>query len=113
LANFPYKEAIEAWESENKWYGDSWVIILVVVVSFETWPNFHIFMNHFSFHDVKPIFLIMLQLIILSIGFGNYGDTYWTHGWFWVLVSQCKLFHLGYEPSFNHFFLLNFNIFNV
>jgi hypothetical protein len=23
LANFPYKEAIEFWISENKWYGDS------------------------------------------------------------------------------------------
>jgi hypothetical protein len=51
LANFPYKEAIETWENENKQYGDSWVIILVV----ETWPNFQIFMNPFNFHDVKLI----------------------------------------------------------
>jgi hypothetical protein len=35
LANFPYKEAIESWESENKWYGDSRVLILLAVVSFE------------------------------------------------------------------------------
>jgi hypothetical protein len=35
LEIFPYKEAIESWESENKWYGNSQVIILVVVVSFE------------------------------------------------------------------------------
>ncbi len=62
LANFPYKEAIESWKSENKWYGDSWVIIITVVVSFETWPNFQILMNPFSFHDFKPIFWLCYNL---------------------------------------------------
>lgn len=54
-----------------------------------------------------------LNFWIWHLGFGNYGDTYWTHGWFWFSVSQSKLLHLGYEPSLNHFFFLSFNIFNV
>jgi len=60
LANFPYKEVIESWKSENKWYGESW--FFYVVVSFETWPNFQSFMNPFSFHDVKLIFLFCYNL---------------------------------------------------
>jgi hypothetical protein len=56
LVNFPYKEAIESWKSENKlvWWltnHDSFTI-----VSFETWPNSQSFMNPSSFHDVKLIF---------------------------------------------------------
>jgi hypothetical protein len=40
LINFPYKDAIESWKSENKWYDDSLIMILAIVVSFQTRPNF-------------------------------------------------------------------------
>ncbi len=39
---------------------ESW--FFYVVVSFETWPNFQSFMNPFSFHDVKLIFLFCYNL---------------------------------------------------
>jgi len=31
LVNFPYKEAIESWKSENKWYDDSQIMILLLL----------------------------------------------------------------------------------
>jgi hypothetical protein len=34
-------------------------------------------MNLFSFHDVNPIFKILLQLAILTHGFDNYGGISW------------------------------------
>ncbi len=36
LVNFPYKDAIESWKSENKWYDDSQIMILSTVISFQT-----------------------------------------------------------------------------
>jgi hypothetical protein len=64
----------------------------------------------------KVLWILLISMMLtLRFGIPNLASmvTSWTHGWFWFLVSQCKLLHLGYEPSLTHFHILNFSIFYV
>jgi hypothetical protein len=88
LVNFSYKDAIESWKSENKWYDDSQIMILATVVSFQIWPN--------VFFKVSWIFLVSMMLSQFWHSFTTYNLNSWIWQWWWHFLDTWVILVFGF-----------------
>ncbi len=88
LVSFSYKDAIESWKSENKWYDDSQIMILATVVSFQIRPNF--------FFKVSWIFLVSMMLSQFWHSFTTYNLNSWIWQWWWHFLDTWVILVLGF-----------------